>query len=342
MTASSGLGTGKVPPALLARLLEGRFRGEGEVVGPGVGLDGAVLRLPGGGEGSDAPYLVAASDPITFTAEEIGWYVVHVNANDVACMGAAPRWFLVTVLLPEGAREEEAGEVFGQIGEACEEVGAGLVGGHTEVTRGLERVVVVGTMLGVTDRWISAAGARPGDALLLTKGAAVEGTAILARSLADELEPKVGARVLERARRYLTNPGLSVVRDALAVLEAGSPTALHDPTEGGVAGGIHELCQASGTGARIERGAIPILDETRAITDALELDPLGLIGSGALLAAVPEGDAAPVLEALGRRGIAAVRIGTLLEEAEGVTTSEPDGGTAPLPRFAADEITRVL
>lgn len=342
MSSTSPLPTGKVPTRLLTRLLDGRSPGEGEVVGPGVGLDGAVLRLPEGSAGGEEAFLVAASDPITFTADEIGWYAVHVNANDVACMGARPLWFLATVLLPEGVTETEAGTVFDQIEEACGEVGAALVGGHTEVAPHLDRVVVSGTMLGVTDRWISAAGARPKDALLLTKGAAVEGTAILARSLGGELQAKLGADVVERARAYLRDPGLSVVEDARTARDAGRLHALHDPTEGGIAGGIHELCEASATGARVERSAVPILEETRAIADALELDPLGMIGSGALLAALPEEEVAPVLEAMRERAIDAVRIGTLVEESEGVRIREEDGSLAPLPRFVPDEITRVL
>lgn len=340
--SSFSLDPGKVPPALLARLLEGRSPAEGEVVGPGVGLDGAVLRLPGRDDGGDARFLVAASDPITFTAEEIGWYAVHVNANDVACMGASPAWFLATVLLQEGAEEATARAIFEQMEEACAQVGAALVGGHTEVAPHLDRPMVAGTMLGVTDRWISAAGARPGDALLLTKGAGVEGTAILVRSLEEELRPTVGADMLDRGRRFLQEPGLSVVEDVTTALAAGRPRALHDPTEGGVAGGIYELCEASGTGARLDRAAIRILDETRAVCQALELDPLGLLGSGALLVAASEDDVQPIVEALTDQGIAAARIGTLVDETEGVTIRDADGEVVPLRNFDADEITRVL
>ena len=336
MSQRSPLAVGKVPPGVLARLLHGRTPAEGEAVGPGVGLDGAVLELDGGG------FLVAASDPITFTADEIGWYAVHVNANDVACMGAEPRWFLATVLLPEGAPEAMAADIFEEMEEACREVGAGVVGGHTEVTPRLDRPVVAGTMLGVTDRWLSSAGGRAGDAVLLTKGAGIEGTAILSGSLAEELRPAVGEEVLERGRRFLRDPGLSVVNDARIALAAGRPRALHDPTEGGVAGGVHELCEASGTGARIHRSAVPVRSETEAVCGALELDPMGLLGSGALLLAVPEPDAEGVLAALAARNVEAARIGTLEDRSEGVALVGSGDGVEALPRFAADEITRVL
>ncbi len=317
-------------------------------MGPGVGRDGAVLRLdPGGpgqdeGEHRDGLFLVAASDPITFTAQRIGWYAVHVNANDVACMGARPAWFLATVLLPEGASGDAAAEILADVRHACAEVGAGLVGGHTEVTPGLDRPILAGTMLGTTRRWLSAEGARAGDALLLTKGLAVEGTAILASDAGERLESSVPAEVLHRAREFLRRPGISVVPDAEVVLAAGDVHALHDPTEGGLSSGIHELCEASGTGAVVELAAIPVLEETRRITAALELDPLGLLASGALLVAAPESASEPILAALAEEGIRAARIGRLTEASEGVLAVDAEGRTAPLATFDSDELARVL
>ncbi len=317
-------------------------------MGPGVGRDGAVLRLDSGGPGQDEAelrdglFLVAASDPITFTAQRIGWYAVHVNANDVACMGARPAWFLATVLLPEGASGDAAAEILADVRHACAEVGAGLVGGHTEVAPGLDRPILAGTMLGTTRRWLSAEGARAGDALLLTKGLAVEGTAILASDAGDRLEGSVPADVLERARGLLSRPGISVVPDVEVVLAAGDVHALHDPTEGGLSSGIHELCEASGTGAVVELEAIPILEETRRIAAALELDPLGLLASGALLVAAPESASEPILMALAEEGIRAARIGRLTEPSEGVLAVDAEGRTAPLATFDSDELARAL
>lgn len=348
---------GKLPAPVLRALLEGRTPAEGEVVGPGIGRDGAVLRLSGSagdgrpgdaasrdgtpGDGEDL-FLVAAADPITFTADRIGWYAVHVNANDVACMGANPAWFLATVLLPEGATDEEAAGIVADIRAACAEVGAGLVGGHTEVTPGLDRPLVAGTMLGTTRRWVSAEGARAGDALLLTTGIAVEGTAILAADAADRLAGKVDEAVLERARGFLRDPGLSVVSAARTALAAGTVHALHDPTEGGLSAGIHELCEAAGTGAVIELEAVPVLEETRRIAAALELDPMGLLASGALLVAAPESAAAPILAALDAEGIRAARIGRLTHPSEGVLATDLAGRTAPFPTTDGDELARVL
>lgn len=354
--SGEGLQPGKLAPGTLERLLA-KVGDAGEapaapdlVVGPGVGLDGAVLDLralpgtPGArveAAGGAPPFLVAASDPITFAAQEMGWYAVHVNANDVACMGATPRWFMATILLPPGAGEEDAEDIFRQIHRGCREVGAILVGGHTEVTAGIQRPILMGTMLGMTHGWVSSAGAQAGDALLLTKGVAIEGTAILAREARERLVGKVSGALLDRARDFLHHPGISVVPEARVAREAGRVHALHDPTEGGVAGGIHELCQASGTGARIQLGAIPVFQETREIAAALGIDPLGLIASGALLLAVVPADAGAILGALERSGIPAVRIGSLKEKEAGVM-AEVDGRVRPLPRFATDELTRAL
>lgn len=344
MADSSGesLPLGKLPLPLLRRWLSERPRAEGEVVGPGVGRDGAVLRVLGS-SGTDAgPYLVAASDPITFTAGRIGWYSVHVNANDVACMGARPTWFLATLLLPEGTTGDQVTGILDEIEEACAEVGAGLVGGHTEVTPGLARPIVAGTMLGLTDRWVSAEGARPEDALLLTKGIALEGTAILANDARDRLTGRVGADVLERARGFLRTPGISVVADAFIALGSGQIHAFHDPTEGGLSTGIAELCEAAGTGVVVELDSIPIFDETRRITEALGLDPMGLLASGALLIAAPESDADAILTALAAEGIRGTRIGRLTEPSRGRVAVDRAGHTAPLATFDADELSRAL
>lgn len=338
---------GKLPADVLDRLLASREAPGGAVVGPGTGLDAAVLSLrppPRPGEastGDPPPFLVAASDPVTFAAEEIGWYAVHVNANDVACMGAHPRWFLATILLPEGADAAHAEAIFHQMDRACAEVGAALVGGHTEITPGVDRPIVAGTMLGVTHRWVSAAGACPGDTLILTKGVALEGSAILAREAADRLEGTVDDVVLERARGFLHDPGISVVPDAFTALGAGTVHALHDPTEGGVVGAIHELCDASGTGARIRLDAVPVFPETRALAAPFDIDPLGLIASGALLIAAPEEDAPAILAALAAADIRAATIGTVEHAARG-TCAVVDGEDVPLARFRGDEISKAF
>ncbi|MEA3509717.1 MAG: AIR synthase related protein, partial [candidate division NC10 bacterium] len=171
------LSAGKLPRGLLASLLD-RYASPvtGVILGPRIGEDAAAIEM------ADR-YLVVSTDPITFATRDIGYYAVTINANDVVTCGARPRWFLMTLLVPEGGTHAEVEGLFEQVDAACRQFQVGLIGGHTEVTPGLDRPVVIGTMIGevAKDRLVVTSGAQVGDDLLLTKGIAVEGTAILAR-----------------------------------------------------------------------------------------------------------------------------------------------------------------
>jgi hydrogenase expression/formation protein HypE len=324
---------GKLPAEHLARLLTHYAPDDERVVlGPGIGRDAAVISF-------GDRCLVAKTDPITFASHEIGWYAVHINANDVACTGAKARWFLATLLLPE-ARTDAAlvDAIFEQIAATCQQLDVALVGGHTEITHGIDRPIVIGCMLGevAPERLVRPDGARPGDALLLTKGIAVEGTAIIAR----EKNAGLDEASLQRGRDFLYDPGISVVRDAAVATAAGEVHAMHDPTEGGLATGLWELAEAAGVGLEVDEDAIPIFSETQALCAQLGLDPLGLIASGALLLAVAPGDAAAIRTALEEAGLAAARIGRVVERERGVVLRS---GTdeRPLPHFERDEIARL-
>ena len=302
--------TGKLPAELLARLLSRVVRRDPRVLlGPTLGEDAAIIDL-------GDRVLVAKADPVTFATDRIGWYAVHVNANDVACMGARPAWFLATILLPQGAPEALAEEVFAQIEAACEALDVTLVGGHTEVTYGLERPIVAGAMLAeaAAGRIVRNADARPGDHLILTKGIAIEGTALLARDAADELRRRgFGEASLERARALLDRPGISVVREALLACDTAPVHAMHDPTEGGLATALHEVAAASGLVAEVQAEAVTVLPETEELCRALSLDPLGLLASGSLLIALAEEDCERVRGALSGAGIPAACLGRLIE-----------------------------
>lgn len=329
---------GKLPAALLARLLgEARVTDPRVLLGPRIGADAAVLDM-------GDRVLVAKADPVTFAADRIGWYAVQVNANDVACLGAQPRWFLATVLLPEGAPESLAEEVFGQVREACDGLGVALVGGHTEITYRLERPIVSGMMLGEAerDRVVWPGGALPGDDVLLTKGIAIEGTALLARDASAALADRgVKPAVVEEARGLLTSPGISVVRDAAVACGTASVHAMHDPTEGGLATGLWELAEAAGVGLEADLGSVTVLPECRAVCDALGLDPVGLLASGALLLVVAPDDSARVRGALEGEGIGVEVIGRVTERERGLVLR--DGrGARPLPTFPRDELARFL
>jgi len=328
-----GLPIGKLPPEVLRELLRRSARPDARVrLGPGIGLDCAVIDF-------GDRWLVAKSDPVTFASEEIGAYAVYVNANDVATTGARPLWFLATLLLPEAATDQAMAEsIFSQIREACDDVGATLVGGHTEITSGLGRPIVAGTMLGEVGRTrlITPRGARPGDILLLTKGIPIEGASVAAREFPDRLS-RLSGGIVQRARDYLHKPGISVVREALRAAEVGGVHAMHDPTEGGLAGGLWELAEASGVGLEVDREAIPILPEAQAVCQALGLDPLATLASGALLLAVEPGAEAPIVAAVRSLGSECARIGMVVE-GSGVAM-RMGGADAPLPRPERDALT---
>lgn len=339
MSDPTPLPLGKLPADLLAALLRRHAPRDPRVLlGPGVGEDAAVIDM-------GDRCLVAKTDPVTFATDEIGWYAVHVNANDIACCGAVPRWFLATVLLPEGATTPAlVTGLFAQIDDACATLGVSVVGGHTEIAHGLDRPIVVGQMLGEAPRAriVTTAGARPGDVLLLSKAIALEGTAIAARERAADLGPVLGAEALARAAGLLHEPGISVVADAAAALAAGGVHALHDPTEGGLATGLHEVCEASGCGVLVEEDRVPLLPECRAVCDHLGLDPLGLIASGSLLVAAAPERADGIAAALRARGIACTAIGTLGDAGGGRRLRRRDGALVDLPAFARDEIARLF
>jgi hydrogenase maturation factor len=338
---------GKLPADHLARLLA-QFPPQDPrvILGPKVGEDAAVLDM-------GDRYLIAKSDPITFATDSIGWYAVHINANDVACAGAAPRWFLATLLLPQALTDAALVEdIFAQIAQACEEIGASLVGGHTEITFGLDRPILVGAMLGEVEpqRLVTTGGARPGDVLLLTQRVAVEATAIIARERRDELRQRHGltVEVVDHCADFIHSPGISVVRAAQVATATAAIHAMHDPTEGGVATGLWELATAADVGLEIDAQAVPIFPETQLLCDLYGLDPWGVIASGSLLLAVDAADADRVCAALAGAGVEATAIGGVTDRERGVVLHQrPERRGAPprtvaLPAFARDEIARLF
>jgi hydrogenase expression/formation protein HypE len=338
------LPVGKLSGDVLQRLL-GKYARPGEgaaadrvVVGPRVGEDAAVIDF-------GDRYLVATTDPITFASDSVGWYALHVNANDVAVRGARPAWFLATLLLPEGrTTEAEVEALFAEVTEACAALGVALIGGHTEVTAGLTRPIVAGTMLGevAKDGLVTTGGARPGDTLLLTKGVPLEGAAIIARERGEEARRRgVAVDLIARAREFLRQPGLSVVPEARLATAAARVHAMHDPTEGGLATACWELAEAAEAGVRLERERIPLLPEGARLCEAFGLDPLGTIASGALLLAVAPADAERVAGACREAGITCAAIGAVTERSQGSTLVE-GGRSRPLPTFPQDEITKLF
>jgi hydrogenase maturation factor len=327
--------SGKLPPRLLARLL--RWRGAPDrrvLVGPGCGVDAAVVAL-------GRYRLILKSDPVTFTTRRVGWYAVQVNANDVAVMGGRPAWFQPTILVPPGTRTSIVMAIAREIDLACRTLGVAVTGGHTEVTDAVTRPIVAGDMQGLltASRIVTAGGARPGQRLLLTKAAGIEGTAILAQERSGELARALPATVLRAAQRLRQRPGISVVPEALIAARHGA-TAMHDPTEGGLRAGLHEIAFASSVRIDVDLDRIPVLAPTAQICRHYRVDPLGLIGSGALLVAMPAARVSGLLRAWTRQGIAGVVIGSI-ESGRGVRAVR-HGRRVPFPWLARDEIIAAL
>jgi hydrogenase expression/formation protein HypE len=332
------LQAGKLPPDILARLLESyAVTGDRVRVGPSVGEDAAAIDM-------GDRYLLLKTDPITFVDEDIGTYAVRINANDIASMGGRPLWFLASILLPEGRATVKLAEaVFRQLSLACGEAGVSLCGGHTEISPGINRVIVTGAMIGevAKDRLVTTGGARAGDDIILTKAIAIEGVSVIARRMAGELEGVFGGDFLLRCRDFVEHPGISVVKDAQIAVQHGEIHSMHDPTEGGLATGLLEVARASGLGLIVEEESIPVLSECKDLCLHYGMDPLGLIASGSLLVVTAPRDTERVLRALSEAGVAACRIGAIVRKEKGVKIKRREG-ISDLPVFDRDEITKVL
>ncbi|ELY67829.1 AIR synthase family protein [Natrinema versiforme] len=314
---------GKVSPDdLLAHVFERTGAAETDEAirqGPADGEDAAAIDWPDG-DGT----LVVSSDPISLAASQVGTLGVAVASNDVAVSGADPRWLTAVVLLPGEAGEANAAgddgnslleEISGDLDAAAREIGASIVGGHSEYVDQLERPILSLTAMGMTERFVPTGGAEPGDAVILTKAAGIEGSAILAADFGDDLA--VDPETRERAEGFLEE--ISVVPEARIVREYA--TAMHDPTEGGVAAGLLEVARASDVRLEVDRDAVPIREETAALCDAAGVDPLRIFGSGALLATVPADAVDDCLAALDDAGLEAAAIGTV---------GDPGGGESEL------------
>src|SRR3989337_1208199 len=329
---------GKLDYRLLEKLLNlNPIKDPRIIVGPRIGEDAAVIDF-------GKNYLVAKTDPITFTTHRIGWYAVNINANDIAAMGATPKWFLATLLLPEGKTNAKlATQSFRDIITSTQKLNITLCGGHTEISYKIDRPIVIGHMLGEVekDKLVVNAHAKPGDDLLLTKGIAIEGTAIMAREKVAVISRKFGDRFLKRAQAFIDKPGLSVVADALLANKAAKIHAMHDPTEGGLATGLMELAIASGTGVVIDAEKIPCYEETEQICKFFNIQPVGLIASGALLIALDPKNTKEVIAILAKNGIVCYPIGKLTKKNEGLKLFKK-GKLIKMPTYKVDEITKVL
>lgn len=338
MMHSAHLAPGKLPGPMLKALIN-RFRTDADpsvIVEASYGVDAAAIHVDDG-------MLIVKSDPITFTTDNAAAYLVAVNSNDLACLGGIPRWMTVVSLLPEnGTTADMVERMFAELQDACDREGISLIGGHTEITIGLDRPLLIATLLGTVgpSGLLKPGRAQVGDGLFVTRPVGIEGTAILATDLRDRLQPMVGNEQLDRAAALQQDPGISITAHARRLLATGLVHAMHDPTEGGIATAVHEIAEASGLTATIDTDAIPILPETRAICEALGLDPLGLLSSGTVLFAAPDAAVLTLEEASTVDG-GITRIGQLTSGSSPFTLIR-NGGATPLPRYDSDELTRAF
>jgi len=334
------LPTGKLDVQILRRLLQRYSRiDERVVLGPGIGEDAAAIDM-------GDKILVVATDPVTFATSEIGYYSVMVNANDIVTTGAEPKWFTITILLPEARGNEKlVDSIFRQIHQACERLNISVIGGHTEITYGLDRPILVGQMIGEVQKeaLITTAGAKPGDHILLSKGICIEGTSLIAREREGELLSQGITRgLIERARGFLFDPGISVVEEARLAFHAGGIHSMHDITEGGLADGLHELSMAAGVKIVVEKDRIPIYAESQILCEAMALDPMGVIASGALLVTASPPEADKILESARLQGISITRIGHIEEADAPLVTMVTSHGYEQLRYFERDEVTKIF
>ncbi len=301
---------GKPSATRLKHLLGDHFGVSSEqvLVGPGPGLDAAILALP------DGRVMAIAEDPI-FPApglplDLLGWFTVHIGASDVAVTGIPPQFMTYTLLLPPTCAEDDARTIIQSISAAARELGISIVGGHTGWYDAVTIPTVGGvTVWGIADKaaWVSPGGAQDGDIILMTKGPAIEAVALLSVLYQDRLRKGMAEasvqQMLSRVRQ------ITVVEDALTAFRAGGVHAMHDATEGGVFGGILEMASAAHTPACVNTDAVAVSADIVECAKALGFDPWCAISEGTLLASVAPESVSRIREAWNRVGIESCELG---------------------------------
>lgn len=302
------------------------------LVGAAVGEDAAVVR--------GAKQLILTADPITFTEENIGFYTVAVNCNDIVAMGGKPMYLTTTILLPPGTEEQRLRTIFAELEKASRQAGVFWVGGHTEVTSAVNRIIISAQALGfLRGKPTKTSDARPGESLVMSKWTALEATTLIAREKPEVSRKLLGQEGCREVLGWLFEPGISITKEG-QILSGMRLSAAHDPTEGGIATGIHEIAERSGVGVRLFRDKIPIRRETEVLCEHFGLDPLGALSSGVFLFTATAPEAQKACRALNRRGVPAAVIGETTAQSGSVELI--DGGqSTPLPLFTRDEIIKL-
>ncbi|NIV99650.1 HAD hydrolase-like protein [Candidatus Saccharibacteria bacterium] len=330
------LPTGKLPNHFLREFLnQFVFEDPSVLINPGVGEDIAAVDI----ESEDV--LVLKSDPITFATDSIGQYAVLINANDIATSGAIPRWFLATLFFPCGTTPSQIKSAFEELKQYCRHWGITLCGGHTEITEAVVRPIVAGMMAGTVSRndLIDKRRMEKGDRVLFTKGVAIEGTAIIAREFGDRLaQMGISKNKIAHCRQFLDQ--ISIITEAKIAAENPGTSAMHDVTEGGLATALAELSSAGGHKIKVNMNQIPVYPETRKICDLLDIDPLGLIGSGSLLICCRDADSEELMQRIDAAGVEITCIGEVSDKGQEIQACKGKK-PVPWPSFEVDEITKL-
>lgn len=329
---------GKLDSDILQRIVidKIRYRRPEVKTRAGIGEDCAVIDY---GEYE----CVVSTDPITADVKNIGRLAIHISCNDVASNGIEPLGITLAVMLPVGTTESDVQTIMTQAGTAAEEAGVEIIGGHTEVTPAVNQPVIVSTAFGrgIAGESASARNMRPGDMILMTKSAGLEGTGIIATEKAEELTGVLTPQELRRAQGMIRN--VSVVKDGVTAGRIGT-SGMHDVTEGGILGAVWEMCHISGLGAEVELEAIHVDPVTEKIAAHYGIDPLRLISSGCMLIVAPPSKAYKIVTEYHKIdvNIKSAIIGKICGAEHGITQIDPQGQESEIAPPYADELYKVM
>jgi len=309
------------------------------VVGSSIGEDAAVIDM-------GDKFLVAKTDPITFVTDEIGYYAVNVNVNDVVCTGATPKWFQSTILLPAKHTNEDLIEtIFKNIHDTCKSFGIIVIGGHTEITPNITKPIIVGSLLGEVekDKLVLTSGAKAGDLIILTKGIFIEGTTIIAREKENLLKEKgYSSQFIEKCKNYLYDPGISIYKEAVLSNDNFTVTSMHDITEGGLFCGIAETAIASKLGVIINKDKINVLPEPKELSNIFNIDPYSTISSGSLIISINPEFARDLINLLAKNGVTSEAIGKFTKDEGKYLIVDGNNKEKAMIYTEVDEITKIV
>ena len=329
---------GKFPNYLLEKFLkEININNDPSVIiNPGIGEDAAAMDI------RSHEVVVLKSDPITFATDSIGEYAVIVNANDIATSGAIPRWMLTTLLFPTGSTPAGIFNILRELNSVCKKFKITLCGGHTEITDAVTRPVIIGMLAGTVEKTdlVDKSSVKEGDAVLITKAVAVEGTSIIAREFESRLiEAGMSEDEINSCKDFLSM--LDVLKEAEVAAGTDGISAMHDVTEGGLATALWELSMAGRHKIRVHMENIPVFPQTEKICSLLNIHPLGLIGSGSLLICCRKKSVKNLIANIFKKGVRVTYIGEVLEKGKGIEAVF-QGKKVEWPEFETDEITKLF